>query len=192
MTEVTQSHENRFTGIIRPLVESDIELLRPVLAHWLKDRQTQQPLPEEVQEDMDAMRGSLDGTNNRVYLVAQTTGGNVIGMIGYRKPEGKMLSWQEENIPGINPAELINAYVSPDFTREKGVGRALVAELEKRVKQAGFTDIILNSGPRYEESGWGFYDKLQPQGFHRVDIIEKMYGEGGDAPVWRKVLIPQT
>lgn len=196
MTKELTSHENTFQGRVRPLVALDIPHLKPILEHWLKNRETDQPLPDEVQEVRDYMQGSLDDTNYRRYLVAETQDGTIIGMIGYKPPEDKMLAWQTTNMPGRKPAELVNAYVAADdrFSQEqghgKGVGRALVSALEKQAVAEGFTDIILNSGPRYRETGWGFYDRLP--GFQRIDVIKEMYGNGGDAPVWRKVLVNQA
>ena len=69
---------------------------------------------------------------------------------------------------------------------EGGVGSALVARLEDEARWRGYTEIVFNSGPRYKDTAWGFYDKLP--GYSRVGVAEKLYGEGGDAPVWSKVL----
>ena len=84
------------------------------------------------------------------------------------------------------PTELINAFVRPDVRGGGGVGTALVSGLEKTARNLGKQEILLNSGPRYSESGWGFYDKI---GFDRVGVIVEYYGEGGNAQVWRKSLI---
>jgi len=50
----------------------------------------------------------------------------------------------------------------------------------------GYTEIILNSGSRYKDTGWGIYDRLD--GNSRVGMAVGYYGEDGDAPVWHKIL----
>jgi len=175
-------HELTFVGMIRLIREEDIPQLKPILETWIKDRNTHESLPDEVADVMDVMRKSIDGGNDRVYLVAEASDDQVIGVVGFKNPDETMLSFAKTH----NPAELINAYVAQDKRGGKGVGSTLVRRLEEEVILRGYTEIILNSGPRYKETGWGFYDK-QP-GYTRVGIAEKMYGEGGDAPVWSKVL----
>ena len=171
----------KFQGSIRNLREKDLLALKPILETWVKNRDTGLLIPEEVEEDLQLMSDSVDGSD-RTYFVAEDQNGEVIGVIGYKKPDDKMLEFTSTP----NPAELVNAYVKIDERKGKGVGRALVAKLEESAKDMGFTEIVLNSGPRYEKTGWGFYDKLP--GYKRVGVAVKLYGEGGDAPVWTKIL----
>lgn len=183
MVDAEDKKETRlFSGRIRTLSDGDIPSLRPILATWVKDRTTGQPLPEEVEEDLQVMQESIGGNNGRTYFVAEDLDGSVIGVIGFKIPDPRMLPFTES----LKPAELVNAYVSQDRRAGKGVGRALVSKLEEEAKTKGFTEIVLNSGPRYKDTGWGFYDKLE--GYQRVGIAKGYYGEGGDAPVWRKTL----
>lgn len=175
--------ELTFPGIIRLLRTEDIPQLKPILETWIRDRETQEPLPDEVASLMDAMGKSIDGENDRVYLVAQAPDDQVVGVVGFKNPDATMLSFAKTH----NPAELINAYVAEDQRGGKGVGTALVRGLETEARSRGYTEIILNSGPRYKNTGWGFYDRLS--GYERLGVAEKMYGEGGDAPVWGKALV---
>lgn len=172
----------KFQSVVRNLRKDDLSLLRPILATWIKDRKTGQPLPDEVEEDLQFMSESVDDKNDRTYLVAENSDGEVVGVIGFKTPDEKMLTFTKT----LNPVELVNTYVKSDERKGKGVGRALVAKLEEKVKEKGHTEIILNSGPRYKDTGWGFYDKLP--GYSRVGMAVGYYGEGGDAPVWRKGL----
>ncbi len=130
------------------------------------------------------MRDSTTGANDRKYFVAEEEG-NVIGVIGIKQPEDTMRAFAATE----NPLELVNAYVSKDQRAGRGVGRALVKSAEDEARSRGNTEIILNSGPRYETTAWGFYDGLP--GFSRVGVAENFYGEGTDAPVWSKRLDPQ-
>jgi len=140
-----------FGGVVRNLREKDIPSLRPILATWIKSRQTGQPLPEEVEEDLQVMLESINGNNDPTYLVAENLDKSVIGVIGFRTPDPRMLPFTHTP----KPAELVNAYVGKEHRAGKGVGRALVKKLEEEAKAKGFTEIVLNSGPRYEKTGWG-------------------------------------
>lgn len=117
----------KFNGVVRPPRMDDLVQLKPILETWIKNRTTGEPIPEEVEEDLQFLRG-----------------GN-------------------------------------------GIGTALVQALEETARQKGFTEVVLNSGPRYENTGWGFYDKLP--GFRRAGVAVQFYGEGGDAPVWHKIFV---
>ena len=85
-----------------------------------------------------------------------------------------------------NAIEIINLFVLPDQAK-RGIGKALVDKVEwEAALVGGYSEIIVNSGPRYKETAWGFYDQLP--GFSRVGILKDQYGPGRDAPVWRKVI----
>jgi ribosomal protein S18 acetylase RimI-like enzyme len=170
-----------FQGIVRPLKDEDLEAIRPILETWVRDSGTGQILPEEVEEDLEFMRKSVRSENPRSYLVAEDTDGTAIGIVGFMPPSDRM----KEFAITPNPAELINAYVAKESRAGRGVGSALVRGLEMTAKTKGHTEIVLNSGPRYQKTAWGFYDQLP--GFQRVGIAEKLYGDR-NAPVWRKIL----
>jgi GNAT superfamily N-acetyltransferase len=178
--EARQSHEQPFPGTVRPLQLEDLCSLRPILETWIVDRQTKQPLPEEVDETLEAMRQSIDGVNNRTYFVAQSEDGQVVGVMGMRAPDERMIPFTQTT----NPVEVVNAFVSKTH-RRKGIGKALITSIESVARSQGKTEIILNSGPRYQLSGWGAWKKIfgDPMG-----IAQDYYGEGGNAPVWRKTL----
>lgn len=170
----------KFNGIVRPLKREDLPYLRRILEMWV--RWQGELLPEEVEDDMNQLRESLKGGNSR-YLVAETLDGRVVGMMGLvpePKPEVKQHATTER------PVELVRAYVDQDFRGGQGVGTALIRGIEKLAKSQGATEILLDSGPRYKESGHGFYDK---QGYQRIGVNKDFYGEGGDAVVWQKLLV---
>lgn len=169
--------------IVRRFRRDDVKALRPILSAWIKDRDTGEFLPDEVEEDLQIMLDSIYGRADRTYLVAEVFGRNeVVGVIGLKKPGKEMLKFTTTR----KPYELVNAYVKPQERGGRGVGRALVKGLEETAKELGATEIVLNSGPRYKDTGWGFYDKQE--GYSRVGVARNYYGEGGDAPVWRKEL----
>lgn len=161
--------------------EKDIESLRSILETWIRDRETGKLILEEMAEVFQAMRDSLKGENDRAYFVAKSPAGEVLGVVGFKPPGEQM----EEFVKTGHAVELVNAFVAREH-RGRGVGRALVERLEEEARARGHKEIVLNSGPRYKDTGWGFYDRLE--GYRRVGIAEKMYGEGGDAVAWRKIL----
>ena len=182
MVEQEKLHEYPFNGTVRPLRREDLPSLKVILETWLRDRKTKELETDEVAGVLTAAEESLSGKNDRCYLVAQSQEGEVIGMIGMRSPIAEMLPHAQTS----RPTELINAYVAEAHRGGKGVGTALVRELERVAEARGFTELFLNSGPRYENTGYGFYDKLP--GYRRVGTIVHMYGIDGDAPVWSKIL----
>lgn len=169
-----------FDGIVRPATKADLPALRGILQTWV--RYQGELLQEEVDDDVHHIEESLKGKNNESYLVAQTTDGKVIGMMGL-VPEPK--SEVKQHAATERPMELVRVYVDRDFRLGRGVGTALIREIEQLAKSQGATEILLDSGPRYKESGHGFYDKM---GYQRVGVNKDFYGEGGDAVVWQKLL----
>lgn len=174
-------NKDKFKGDIRNLEERDLIGIQLILEHWVVDSDTGKPLPNEVDEDISLMRESIKVDTERHYFVAVQEA-EIIGVIGFKKPDERLLQFAKTS----NPAELVNAYVSPKYRKGKGVGKALVACLEAEVEKRGYSEILINSGPRYKDTGWGFYDKLP--GYNRVGISEEHYGKNGDAPVWQKIL----
>jgi len=174
-----------FGGFVRPLELTDLPELQPILEHWVVDRDSKHPLPKEVAADLLQMRESIEVGNEFQYFTAVGPNNNVVGVIGMRTPpESKLLTlpFLETN----NPVELVNAYVAPDQRGGKGVGRALVSTLEQTAIAQGYDQVVLSSGPRYKDTGWGFYDRLE--GYRRVGIAVGLFGPGGDAQVWKKDL----
>ena len=73
-----------------------------------------------------------------------------------------------------NVAEIRRMYVGPRL-RRRGISRAVLAELERRAREYGYTTIRLETGVRqpnairlYETSG---YRRIEPFGRHRDDPL---------------------
>lgn len=170
-----------FNGVIRDVQIDDLVAIKPILENWLRDRNTGNPLPNEVSDVMASIEASTQGVNGRSYVVAVDNSGNVVGVMGMATPSEEMRPYVTTN----NPIEFINAYVDP-AQRGTGAGKALAAQLEQKALQAGRTEIIVNSGPRYRDTGWAFWTRLYGE---PVATAEGLYGPGGDAAVWRKPLV---
>lgn len=178
--ETPVNHESRFNGTVRSAEERDLVHLRPILETWVRDRNTKLVVQDEITRILEAVRESARGENDIVYLVAETSEGEVVGMMGLRPPEERMLVYSTTT----SPVEIINAFVRQD-QRGRGVGHALVNGLEQIARARKHTEIVLNSGPRYKFSGWPSWIRLFGK---PIAIAANYYGEGGNAPVWRKEL----
>lgn len=165
---------------IRHASSRDCEALEPILKVWLKDRDTGEDIPEEVSGVLAKIKESVSTDTGAYYIVAEIDN-EVIGVMGFQSASGPMLPHTLTD----NPAELINAYVHPEKRKGSGVGRSLLLRIEEEVHHKGFKEIVINSGPRYKDTAWGFYTHMYGE---PVGIIKELYGKGGDALVWRKVL----
>jgi len=159
---------------------TDIGLLRPVLESAVINPITGEVFTDEIEEDLRSVEQSRDGLNERYYAVARTSGGLVIGVMGLQRPEQEMLAFTNTE----NPIELINAYVLRS-SRGLGAGQALVHHLEDKAKEDGHSELVLNSGPRYQWSGWPFWRSMYGE---PVGMLKDHYGPSFDAMVWRAQL----
>lgn len=171
--------KNKFDVDVRHVHKIDLPYLRRILEMWV--RWQGEIIPEEVEDDLAHVRESLDRYDKEEYLVANDASGRVVGMMGLAfepKPEVKQHARTEK------PMELVRAYVDNNF-RGRGVGKALIGHIESLAKSRGATEILLDSGPRYKETGHGFYDKM---GYARIAVNKDFYGPDGDAQIWSKML----
>ncbi len=175
---------------ISTLREEDIEFLDVILKEYIKDSETGKILEAEISEIENYMRGKEDNERKakRLYLVAKNENGEVLGCIGYSKPDLDMIK-HFKKILKLNDAEMAEkcAELLNVFTRSeknKGVGRKLFDAACEAVKVRGKDYLLINSGPRYRNS-WGFYDKM---GAIRSGFIIDKYGKGRDAMAWVKNL----
>jgi GNAT superfamily N-acetyltransferase len=173
--------DRRFQGDGRTVSLSDLAALRPILEFWLRDRDTGDPLPDEVNKVLRNVEASIERPRptEMYFLVAEDENRQVVGLMGFTKPDKDMRAFTSR--VDANPVELINAYIDEE-QRGSGAGTALADGLEHIAREAGFTEVLVNSGPRYQESGWPFWDKRYGE---PVAIQRDLYGPGGDAPVWR-------
>jgi RimJ/RimL family protein N-acetyltransferase len=179
LSQIKNPEQNN-TVKIRNARMSDLEPLRPILEHWIRDRNTGSLLQEEVKGVTAAIEASIQGKNGRTYVIAEDSNDKVVGVMGMANPDEDMQPY----ITTAKPVELMNAYVDP-VVRGSGVGKKLAAELEVKARLAGYKELIINSGPRYRDTGWFFWSSLYGE---PVAVQEDLYGLGGDAPVWRKSL----
>jgi len=180
------SPDSSSAPVLREPQPGDLPQLRPILEHWIKDRDTGEVIPSEVAKVLGLVESQTQGNNDRYFMVATESDGQVIGLMGVQDASEAMLPFTS-NPDNPNAAEIVNAYVSPN-ARTRGIGRLLLKSLESHARQLAFEEIVVNSGPRYKDSGWPFWTAVYgaPTG-----TAYGLYGPSGDAPVWRKELSGQ-
>ncbi len=167
---------------VREISLEDLDSLQPILEFWIKTPDTQETIHSEVDGVIESIKDSFSGNGDKKFYVAVDTEGSVLGMMGISKPSKEMIEFTKTG----NAVEFINAYVDPK-RRGLGVGKKLVISLEEEAKINGYEEIIVNSGPRYSQTGWGFWTSVYGR---PVAVQKDLYGPGLDAPVWQGFLGP--
>jgi GNAT superfamily N-acetyltransferase len=166
------------TGV-RPVQPGDLEAVRAIVEQWVRDANGQ-PIPDEIDQIMAYVHANAAENNqDRRYLIAQTQDGTVAGIMGLTASGDDMKPYAHTD----HPLEIVNAFVSGD-QRGQGIGHKLEAAIEDLARESGATELMVNSGPRYQDA-WKFYDQLFGP---PVVVLENQYGPGNHAPVWRKNL----
>lgn len=168
--------------VIEPLQEGDIDDTRYILEEHVRRMDTREVIKEEIEDDLERMRRSLNPQSEEHFFVAKTIAGLLLGLMGYGEPTKIMLKATHSDPK--NTTELFLAHVANAYQRQ-GVGHQLIATIEREARSRGKRWLILNSGPRYKDSGWGFYDRI---GYKRVGWLPNLYGSGYHAMVWKKDL----
>ena len=168
------------TVSVREFALEDLNDLRPVLESTIVNPFTKEIIRDEVEETLKSLEQSLESKSSRSYFVVQSPEGRVIGMMGLDIPSETMARFATTP----SPIEIVNAYVIVT-ERGSGAGRSLVEHVESVAKSKGYTEIILNSGPRYMRTGWPFWRRIYGE---PVGVAKKYYDHQWDAPVWHKVL----
>jgi len=164
---------------VRPPRIEDLDALHPIFEYWIRDRYTGEIAPDEIAQTEASIVASINGETSQEFMVAERQG-KILGIMGIQAPHGRMLDYAKTQ----KPMELITALVSDD-ARRTGAGKELVRALIKKATERGAEEIIVNSGPRYEKTGWPFWQHLFGE---PIGTAVGFYGPGGDAKVWRKLL----
>jgi len=168
----------------------DIDSLRSILERSLIDSETGSPITEEIQSTLDRVTGFISDEETPFrYLIAQSADGTIIGMMGLTRPDEEMSAYANDPAAAV---ELVNAFVDPEI-RKSGAGKKLVEDLLTQARANGAKEVVVNSGPRYRETGWAFWARVmsdvkdeERKGYGETALLKDRYGEGLDAMVWRK------
>lgn len=166
---------------VRQLCADDINDLRTVVEQWVRNPETNKVITEEVEDIIGNLERSVSSrASDRQYIVAESDG-KVTGVMGLAMPSELIRQFATTD----NPIEIINAFVASD-ARGSGVGTELLNAAEGLSRFIGATEIMVNSGPRYQDTAWDFYDKRLGD---RITTLSDYYGPGLDAPVWSMKLV---
>lgn len=157
----------------------DLPGLRTIVEAWI--RKDGRPVAEEIRQTMAVLEAAAGG-NEDLYLVAREPGGIPVGVMGCGTPDSRFLPYRSS--PEARAAGLKTAFLSP-AVRGRGLGKHLLEALFAAAGEAGWTEMLWSSNPRYRDSAWGFYTSLAGE---PVGVLEGFFGEGSRTPVWRKAL----
>jgi ribosomal protein S18 acetylase RimI-like enzyme len=158
-----------------------LQSIKPVLESAIVDRETKQTIQEDVEYVYDNIVHPGNEAGCGITLIAWSESeAKALGVMSLMKPGLIMTSFAITD----KPAELTNAYVLEEV-RGANVGKSLVLALENKARMHGAREIVLNSGPRYELSGWPFWRRLYGE---QAGVADNYYGDGYHASVWRKTL----
>lgn len=157
----------------------DIPDLRGIVEVWV--RKDGRPITAEIEQTM-AILGAAAGGNGDLYLVAREADGKPAGVMGCGLPDDRFLTFRSS--PAARAAGLKTAFLSPDV-RGRGLGKRLLSALFAAAGEAGWTEMLWSSNPRYRDTAWSFYTALAGE---PVGILENFFAEGSRTPVWRKPL----
>ncbi|NPU84203.1 MAG: GNAT family N-acetyltransferase [Syntrophaceae bacterium] len=161
------------------LMARDIPDLRKIIEAWI--RKDGQPIAEEIEQTVAVLKAAAGG-NGDLYLVAREPDGKPAGVMGCGMPDDRFLPYRSS--PHARAAGLKTAFLSPDV-RGRGLGKQLMESLFKAAGEAGWTEMLWSSNPRYRNTAWNFYTVLAGE---PVGILEDFFGVGSRTPVWRKPL----
>ncbi|HEC65669.1 MAG TPA: GNAT family N-acetyltransferase [bacterium] len=164
---------------VEKLTFSDIADLEIVVRQWV--RFDGEVLEEEVSETLERFSKASAGEIDYHYVVIRDAIGRAVGISGVRQPADDMLEYASE---GQIAGEMVNVFLHKGL-RRLGLGRVLFETISDRARELGYQELIWNSGPRYEDTAWGFYTYLVGE---PIATAEDYYGKGRHAPIWRKKL----
>ncbi|MFC1727276.1 GNAT family N-acetyltransferase [Patescibacteria group bacterium] len=127
---------------------SDLKQIEKILAQWTD--------LEEVQKYVKRISDEVNEQTqfNMCFWVAKKDG-HAIGIAGLADALPKVLYLAKTKKPG----EVKILYVDKKHLKT-GVGKMLTQFLEKEAKRQGYSELIVRSAEKYQDTAWGFYDRL--------------------------------
>ena len=167
----------------------DLDGLETILEKSLVDAESGQPITDEIESVLERILLSIESSESPIrYRVAESSDGQILGVMGITRPDEDMAQYAHTPETCV---ELVNAFVDPSI-RKTGAGRHLVEDLLAEAKEKGATEVVVNSGPRYKQTGWAFWANVMSgkknvdvEGYGETDLLKDKYGEGLDAMVWQ-------
>ena len=162
--------------IIKYLNKNDIESVKKIYSLYITR-------PEQLDHQIDYLNNFLNKETKAMksdlrYLVAEDNK-EIVGILGFRKALEDMIIFTKT----ARPVELYSLFVK---TKKQGVGKNLIREMIKIIKQLKYTEIVVFSANKWKD-GWQFYDKL---GFKRIKTVD-VPGEK-PAQIWYMKIKPTS
>ena len=141
---------------IRGATEADVEQIRSIYNEGIEDRVATLELEPKDAQDMAAWWGAHAG---RYEVVVAEREGDVVGWAALNPYSHRC---------AYDAVADLSVYVARGW-RGKGVGRALLAEIEKRARRREFHKIVLFTLP-FNQLGQGLYRKM---GYREVGVFKE-------------------
>jgi GNAT superfamily N-acetyltransferase len=143
---------------VKPKSSSILKILKPEPANLptIKAILSQWTDPLQVEKYVTRIKNEIKGEAkfNQQFWVGKIAG-QVVGVTGLADPLPKVLPLAKTK----RPAELKILYISSSH-QGQGIGKILVDFIGKEAQSQGYLELMVRSAQRYQESAWGFYEKL--------------------------------
>ncbi|PIR04935.1 MAG: hypothetical protein COV57_01715 [Candidatus Liptonbacteria bacterium CG11_big_fil_rev_8_21_14_0_20_35_14] len=155
--------------IIREFKETDKKIVKEIFALHFTD-------PEFIDELLNELETYIQkGSKKDFGFFIIEKNNKILGIAGFRCLINYLRPFAETN----NPIEL---YIIAVKYQRKGIGKKLALNIIEKLRDFGFSEILLYSPNSHNES-WDFYERI---GFNKVKEITPPDDEIGQ--VWRKAL----
>lgn len=133
--------------IVKPLL-ADLEQIRRIMSFWTEKKEVIKYL-----ERIDNEINQKTEYNLQFWIAKEDN--RVVGIIGMCNPLPKILPLAISNHPG----EIKILYVD-HLLRGQGIGKQLVQFIEKEAAKQGYSELMIRSAHKYQETAYGFYLKM--------------------------------
>ena len=136
--------------------KDDLNGIHRILLQWTEK--------SEADKYIKRITSEIKGTTefNMRFWVARDNG-QAIGIVGLADPLPKVLPLSKTK----EPVEMKILYVDSQHQR-KGAGRILAVFVENKAKENGYSELMVRSAEKYEDTAWRFYDQL---GYERIGSV---------------------
>lgn len=136
---------------------ADLPVIKDIMSQWTE--------PEEVEKYQKRIKEEIAGKtqyNTQFFVIRDKN--KTIGIGGISDPLPKVIKYTKSSKSGA-----IKILYLDGTQRGKGYGRFLMENLENEARKNGYKDLIIRSAKRYEETAYGFYEKM---GYEQVATID--------------------
>lgn len=149
---------------------NDLVLIKNILLQWTDQ--------EEVDKYLVRIEDEINGKTEFNTHFWTITNPDTVGILGISDPLPKISQF----FTTTKPVELKILYLDNSI-RGQGLGRLALIEIEKIIINLGYQEIFARSASRYQQTAWGFYQKM---GYQKIGLVDN------DMAVFHKKLITTT